>query len=571
MKNKIAILLGLMLLSTSMFGLDLYQNESEVNFRETRTNFKGTSGTFDGNLTVSGNLAVTGTTISGNEIIHPYTSDSLATFSLGATFNSTITLANGLTITNATDNYLIWAENSENLKWYFTTDAINVSSTTDVALVDFGTINLATDALDLSEGDIGNVGIIECDAIGADDAYVWMVSATNFGGAVVCSSTVNSIGTLTATALSIGVGAATVVNPSNILTFTETAFLFTGNHGISGTSWVNGIAYNGDQSIDSGAVSELSTLWVNGATYHGDAVTDSVSYTLVAGLATIGDSLHVKKTTILDGAVQHIGTFWNNGAVDFGDALVCSTTTKFIGTATFGTGAGTIIDLVADNIMTLTETTILLAGNGQCSGTWWNNGAVDFGDALVCSTTTKFIGTVTVGASAATLVNTANDLEITETNISLIGITDITGAFTTSGLITGSDSLHIKKTAIIDLGTSLMSTLWVNGIGYFGDAVTDSGAFSALSTIWGNGVASFGDAVNCSTTIFIGTTATLGVGACTFADPVAMLTITEDSIHLNTSNLKLMGDVLTGITVAGDSCSFIINGTTFWMFGAGTK
>jgi len=45
---------------------------------------------------------------------------------------------------------------------------INVATTTGVTTVDFGTINLATDALDLSEGNITNAGDIAIDSITAD-------------------------------------------------------------------------------------------------------------------------------------------------------------------------------------------------------------------------------------------------------------------------------------------------------------------------------------------------------------------------------------------------------------------
>ena len=82
------------------------------------------------------------------------------------------TFDNGLIIDNGTDNQLKFTENSEDLILAFATDAINISSSTGVATVDFGTINLATDELDVSDGNITNVGQIDVDLIDADGALI---------------------------------------------------------------------------------------------------------------------------------------------------------------------------------------------------------------------------------------------------------------------------------------------------------------------------------------------------------------------------------------------------------------
>jgi hypothetical protein len=51
-----------------------------------------------------------------------------------------------------------------------TSDTLTATTSTSTGLFDFGTINLATDALDLSDGNIANVGQIDADTIIADGA-----------------------------------------------------------------------------------------------------------------------------------------------------------------------------------------------------------------------------------------------------------------------------------------------------------------------------------------------------------------------------------------------------------------
>jgi hypothetical protein len=76
------------------------------------------------------------------------------------------------------DNNSIELEsNSEDIDFEFTTNTVTLTSDTGVTLFDFGTINLGTDALDLSEGNIANVGTIALDAINADSTNVIFGSA----------------------------------------------------------------------------------------------------------------------------------------------------------------------------------------------------------------------------------------------------------------------------------------------------------------------------------------------------------------------------------------------------------
>jgi hypothetical protein len=76
------------------------------------------------------------------------------------------------------DNNSIELEsNSEDIDFEFTSNTVTLTTDTGVTLFDFGTINLGTNALDLSEGNIANVGTIALDAINADATNVIFGSA----------------------------------------------------------------------------------------------------------------------------------------------------------------------------------------------------------------------------------------------------------------------------------------------------------------------------------------------------------------------------------------------------------
>lgn len=105
---------------------------------------------------------------SGGAVAGASISDGTATLTGGALSGvTTLTLANGLTIDNAANNVLEFNENSDELKFTFGSNAIAVSST-DVTSFDFGTIDLGTDALDLSEGNLTNGGVASFDQVQAD-------------------------------------------------------------------------------------------------------------------------------------------------------------------------------------------------------------------------------------------------------------------------------------------------------------------------------------------------------------------------------------------------------------------
>ena len=82
-------------------------------------------------------------------------------------FTADFRMQNGALFDNAVDGVLEINEASDEFKLTFGSNTITASSS-DVTLFDFGTIDLATDALDLSEGDITNGGVASFDQVQAD-------------------------------------------------------------------------------------------------------------------------------------------------------------------------------------------------------------------------------------------------------------------------------------------------------------------------------------------------------------------------------------------------------------------
>lgn len=121
---------------------------------------------------------------SGGSLSGATITDGTATLTGGALSGvTTLTLENGLTIDNAANGVLEFNEASDEFKWTFGSNTITASST-DVTLFDYGTVNLATDALDLSEGDIGNVGLIAADSLKADNTKLSIASGVTSGNVV---------------------------------------------------------------------------------------------------------------------------------------------------------------------------------------------------------------------------------------------------------------------------------------------------------------------------------------------------------------------------------------------------
>jgi hypothetical protein len=107
--------------------------------------------------------------------------DSTGSGSLGSNLSSStddILSDNGTILLGGTGN-----TNNETLDFDFETTAntVGVATTSGVTLVDFGTIDLATDALDLSEGNITNAGNIALDSISSDNgtAHIMLDNAGN--------------------------------------------------------------------------------------------------------------------------------------------------------------------------------------------------------------------------------------------------------------------------------------------------------------------------------------------------------------------------------------------------------
>ena len=87
-----------------------------------------------------------------------------------------------LTGSNGTVTFLGLGDGfDENLVLDFntTTNIIGISSGTSVSTVDFGTIDLGTDALDVSDGNITNVGDIALDSLSPDASTISVTSSNN--------------------------------------------------------------------------------------------------------------------------------------------------------------------------------------------------------------------------------------------------------------------------------------------------------------------------------------------------------------------------------------------------------
>lgn len=140
----------------------------------------------EGNITNAGEIAAdlldadgSGLQVGdGDETVYIYSSDWAISTTGALTAIAGVTFDNGLYIHNVTNNKFTWLENGENLVWTFATDAITVASDSGVASIDFGTINLATDALDLSDGNIANVGNVALDSIHADGSAIVLGKST---------------------------------------------------------------------------------------------------------------------------------------------------------------------------------------------------------------------------------------------------------------------------------------------------------------------------------------------------------------------------------------------------------
>jgi hypothetical protein len=131
-----------------VLAFDAVTTQGSITFMEDEDRFD-----FDNDVDVIGDL--TAATI---------TSDGAIT----ATSTFDVVGATAMTLGSADVTSFILSGISETVTITPSADIITVTSGTGVATWDFGTINLATDALDLSEGNITNVGQIDADTIIAD-------------------------------------------------------------------------------------------------------------------------------------------------------------------------------------------------------------------------------------------------------------------------------------------------------------------------------------------------------------------------------------------------------------------
>jgi len=115
-------------------------------------------------------------------------------------------------ISNATDSTIKLSESGEDLMIKFTNNAIALSTGTGVTKIDFGTLAVEVDALDVGDGDINNVGTIYCDAIGVDPG----------ASTITIGSTGDNVCVNAATAITIGHNVETVAINSSAWDITAT-------------------------------------------------------------------------------------------------------------------------------------------------------------------------------------------------------------------------------------------------------------------------------------------------------------------------------------------------------------
>lgn len=199
-------------------------------------------------LSLSGNLSVTGT----------------------STLDDVITLENGLTIDNSTDTKLEFNENSDELIWTFGSNEVAVSSG-DVTSFDYGTIDLGTDALDLSEGNITNVGEIAVDLVDDDDGAI----AIGDGDETVAVN--SSDWDIDATGVATGLG-----NITSDGTITSADVKTTGNVGTADSTTVTAVEY-GD-GFHHVTVLTLTDFVIGTPSAGNDLAFGSTLYTFPAGV-----------------------------------------------------------------------------------------------------------------------------------------------------------------------------------------------------------------------------------------------------------------------------------------------
>jgi hypothetical protein len=185
----------------------------------------------------SGDITDVTVTTDGGTVILDGSVTASSTITSSGTYD--VTGATSLTLGSADVTAWIFSGISETLTLTPSADLITATSGTGVATFDFGTINLATDALDVSDGNITNVGNIAIDSITADgtnvlfgsgaatqlqfrdtalhiasldDGHLDLTADTSIdlNGAVVTSSTLNVGTDLTVTGSDIDVGVAGV-------------------------------------------------------------------------------------------------------------------------------------------------------------------------------------------------------------------------------------------------------------------------------------------------------------------------------------------------------------------------
>jgi hypothetical protein len=307
-------------------------------------------------------------------------------------------------------------------------DLINVASSTSVATVDFQTINLATDALDLSEGDISNVGTVKADILEPD--------AVANGNLVVRS------GQTAADTLKIQVydvdGTAYVDAITLTANNSVTMAIDTSDWDIDATGAISNTAIDGDTNavtnIANAAIkwSDIDNLADEGALVIADESTDTTSFPLFVTAAT------------------------GNLAAKTGSNLTFNSATGNLG-VTILTATGAIAangdSITSDGVLVIDATSATSFNDENITNV--GDIAVDTitADAAGITIDSVTTGTITIGSADANVVIVSDAMDVSEAG-AVSGVTTLAMGGALSGVTTETLTHTAPAILFVDSTTS---------------------------------------------------------------------------------------------------------------------
>jgi hypothetical protein len=367
--------------------------------------------------------------------------------------DGTFTFLNGLTIDNEADGVMEWNETSEELKWTFTTNAVNLSSTSGVVLMDWGTIVPKADQF-LYDPVADAVGTVEGTVYyDSDDDNLYVRTSAGWIDLTAGAGTVTDMDTAYngGSAVDVDTDAVglTVSDTDNNLALILTQNDTTNNPNVmqivnAGT----GIGLDIDGQAGGRDIEGTGASWyVTGA---GAAVFNTVTTT---GTTTFGDgtSTVAVNSSVWDitttGAVSGVTTLGMSGdlTLSAGDVVVASGN----GVKGSTTDAQTVVLQAYDvdnttfrDVLTLTNGNTIAAALGTGNETVAVNSTT-----WDVSTAGAFTGVadITGTAGEAMTITLASDGAADDLTLSVTGATDSSVILSSAG--TGTDAIKLIATA----------------------------------------------------------------------------------------------------------------------------